>query len=98
MLKAPFIHKIELNGKEYSNVRYEPNQNSSFANQFGEVISNKYLLIIPKLYCENYQELKEMLLENVNIYIKDLDIQLVVTNVNIMYTMFEESHLEVGLT
>ena len=97
MLKAPFIHKIEVNGKEYANVRYEANQTSTSTHQFGDIISNKYLLIVPKKYCNDYAELKDLLHENVNIYIPKLDVQLVVTKVNILDEMFNESHLEVSL-
>lgn len=97
MLKAPFIHKIEVNGKEYANVRYETNQTSTPTSDFGDIISNKYLLIVPKKYCNDYAELKELLHKNVNIYIPKLDVQLVVTKVNILDEMFNESHLEVSL-
>ena len=97
MLKAPFIHKIEINGKEYPNVRYEANQTSTPTNQVGDIVINKYLLIVPKKYCNDYEELKGLLHENMNIYIPKLDVQLVVTKVNILDEMFTESHLEVSL-
>ena len=97
MLKAPFIHKIEINGKEYANVRYETNQTSTQTYQFGDIVINKYLLIVPKKYCNDYLELKELLHENVNVYIPKLDVELVVTKVNILDEMFNESHLEVSL-